>query len=95
MFVRRCWPQGFPWWLFLRFPREDTAADYERGHDCPENPKLHLLHCGVLRRSTPLRAIIRRSTYQVLRTSFGSLAMFAAILRVIAREHVRTPLPLR
>src|SRR5215472_19311717 len=22
MFVWRCWPQSFCWWLFLRFPRE-------------------------------------------------------------------------
>jgi hypothetical protein len=40
---------------------------------------LHLLHCGVLRHPTPLRAIIRRSAYQVLRSNSGSLAMFAAI----------------
>jgi hypothetical protein len=61
MFVRHRWPQSFRWWLFCRFPREDAAADYECAHDCPENPKWHLLHCGVLHRSTPLRAIIRRS----------------------------------
>jgi hypothetical protein len=40
--------QGFRWWLFCQFPREDTAADYKRRHDCPESPKLHLLHGGVL-----------------------------------------------
>ena len=74
MFVRHCWPQSFPWWLFCRFPREDAAADYECGYDRPENPKLHLLHCGVLRRPTPLRAIIRRSAYQVLRNGSGSFA---------------------
>src|SRR6516164_3432645 len=74
MFVRRCWRQRLYWWLFLRFPREDAAADYECGHDCPENPKLHLRHCGVLRRLTPLEAIIRRSAYQVLRKSPGSFA---------------------
>ena len=28
---------------------------------CQENPKLHLLHCGALRRSTPLQIIIGRS----------------------------------
>ena len=39
----------FRWWLFRRLPREDATADYECGHDRPENPKLHLLHCGVLR----------------------------------------------
>jgi hypothetical protein len=49
MFVRHRWPQSFRWWLFCRLPREDAAADYECAHDCPENPKLHLLHCGVLR----------------------------------------------
>jgi hypothetical protein len=42
---------------------------------------LHLLHCGVLRRPTPLRAIIRRSAYHVLRTDSGSFAIFAAIRR--------------
>ena len=54
MFVRHRWPQSFRWWLFCRFPREDAAADYECAHDCPENPKWHLLHCGVLRCLTPL-----------------------------------------
>ena len=49
MFVPHRWPQSFPWWLFCRLPREDAAADYECAHDCPENSKLHLLHCGVLR----------------------------------------------
>src|SRR5215469_15966771 len=65
------------WW----FPREDAAADYECGHDRRENHQWHQLHChcGVLRRLTlPLRAIIRRSAYQVL-------AMFAAILRALSR----------
>src|SRR5262249_12195531 len=68
----------------MRFPREDAGADYECGHDRPENHQWHELHCrcGVLRRLTPpLRAIIRRSAYQVLRNSPGSLAMSAAILR--------------
>ena len=51
-FVRHHCAQS--WWLFLRFPRENAAADYPCNHDCPENPKLHLLHCGVLRRLTPL-----------------------------------------
>ena len=81
MFVRRCWPQRLYWWLSLRFPREDTTAYYECGHDCPENPKLYLLHCGVLRRLTPLQAIVGRSAYQVLRNSSGNLATFTAILR--------------
>src|SRR6516162_10183074 len=81
MFVRHCWSQSFCWWLFLWFPRENAAADYECGHDCPENPKLHLRHCGVLRRPTPLPAIIGRSAYQVLRNSSGSLAKLIAILR--------------
>ena len=49
MFVRHRWPQSFRWWLFCRLPREDVAADYECAYDCPENPKWHLLHCGVLR----------------------------------------------
>ena len=74
MFVPHRWPQSFRWWLFCRFSREDAAADYECAHDCPENPKWHLLHCGVLRRPTPLRAIIRRSAYQVLRNGSGSFA---------------------
>ena len=82
MFVRHRWSQSFCWWLFLRFPRENAAADYECGHDCPENPKLHRLHCGVLRRSTPLRAIIGRSAYQVLRTNSCSFATLAAIRRM-------------
>ena len=73
-FVRHRWPQRLYWWLFLRFPREDAAADYECGHDCPENPKLHLRHRGVLRRLTPLRAIIRRSAYQVSSSLLSSLA---------------------
>ena len=81
MFVRHCWSQSFCWWLFPWFPRENADADYECGHDCPENPKLHLRHCGVLRRPTPLPAIVGRSAYQVLRSSSGSLAMFAVILR--------------
>src|SRR6516164_4323654 len=67
------------WRPFCRPSSEDATADYECAHDCPENPKLHLWHCGVLRRPTPLRAIIRRSAYQVLRESSGNLAMFAAI----------------
>jgi hypothetical protein len=78
MFVR---PQRFRRWLFCRLPREDAAADYECGHDCPENPKLHLLHFGVLRRPSPLRPIIRRSAYQVLRSSPGSVAKLAAMRR--------------
>src|SRR6516164_5328644 len=88
MFVRRCWSQSFCWWPFLRFPREDAAADYKCGHDCPENPKLHLRHRGVLRRLTPLRAIIGLSAYQVLRNNSGNLAMFAAILRASSREQL-------
>jgi hypothetical protein len=44
-FVQHRWPQGFRWWLFCQFPREDTAAHYERRHDYPEAPKLHVLHC--------------------------------------------------
>jgi hypothetical protein len=95
MFVRHRWPQCFPWWLFCRFPREDAAADYECGQDRPENPKLHLLHCGVLRRVTPPRAIIDLPGHQVLRTNSGSLAIFAAIRRAssllsnLAAEHRR------
>jgi hypothetical protein len=54
MSVRHRWLQRFRWWLFSQFPREDTAIDYERRHDGPESPKLHLLHGGVLRHSTPL-----------------------------------------
>ena len=79
MFVRHRWPQSFCWWLFCRFSREDAAADYECAHYCPEDPKWHLLHCGVLRRPTPIRAIIGRSEYHVLRNSSGSLAILAAI----------------
>jgi len=86
IFVRRCWPQSFCWLLFCRLSREDAAADYECAHDCPENPKWNLLHCGVLRRPTPLRAIIRPSTHQVLRNSSGNLAKLAAIRRASSRE---------
>jgi hypothetical protein len=67
MFDWHFWPRSFHWWPFCQFPREDTAADHERRHDCPENPKLHLLHCGVLRHSTPLDAIISSRMYQVAR----------------------------
>jgi hypothetical protein len=56
-FVRHRWPQRFCRWLFRRFPREDAAADYECGRDRPENPKVDLLHRGVLRRLTPLQAL--------------------------------------
>ena len=71
------------WRNFWRVPRENAAAGYECGHDCPENHQWHDLHChcGVLRRLTPLRGIIRRAAYQVLRNVSGSLAMFAAIRR--------------
>src|SRR5215813_13270147 len=69
MFVRHRWPYGFHWWLFSWFAREDAAADDECGHDCPESPKRYLLHCGVLCRSTPPRAIISSTTYLVLRNS--------------------------
>src|SRR5262249_21331194 len=62
---------------------EDAAADDECGHDCPESPKRYLLHCGVLCRSTPPRAIISSTTYLVLRNSSGSLAIFAAIRREV------------
>jgi hypothetical protein len=85
MFVRHRWPQGFRWWLFCRFPREDAAADKECGHNRPENPKLHLLHCGVLRRPTPLQDIVNSPTNQVSRKSFGSLAIFTAIRRASSR----------
>ena len=88
MFVRHRWPQSFLWWLFCRLPREDAAADYECAYDCPENPKLHLLHCGVLRRVTPPRAIIDRPAHQVLRNSSGSLAIFAAIRHVRLLLHL-------
>jgi hypothetical protein len=81
VFVRHRWPQSFRWWLFCRFPREDAAADYECGHDCPENPKWYLLHCGVLRRVTPPRAIIDLPAHQVLRTNSGSFAMLATMRR--------------
>jgi hypothetical protein len=87
MSVRRRWPQGFRWWLFCQFPHEDTAADYERRYDCPESPKLHLLHCGVLRCSTPLAAaIITRGDYQVLRSNSGSFAKLTAVLRATAHD---------
>src|SRR5215472_16569596 len=65
--------------------REDAAADDECGHDCPESPTRYLLHCGVLRRSTPPRAIISSTTYLVLRNSSGSLAILAAIRRASSR----------
>jgi hypothetical protein len=80
MFVRHRWPEGFRWWLFCQFPREDTAADYERGHDRPESPKLHLLHCGVLRSlTTTSHCCIRKLLNQALRNSSGNLAKFTAI----------------
>jgi hypothetical protein len=79
MFVRHRWPHSFCWWPFCRFPREDAAADYECGHNCPENPKLHLRHCGVLRRPTPHKPIINSPRYQVLRNS--NFAISAAIRR--------------
>jgi hypothetical protein len=79
MFVRHRWAQSFPWWLFCRFPREDAAADHECEHGRNKNPKLHLLHCGALRRATPPRAIIDLPAHQVLRTNSGSLAILAAI----------------
>jgi hypothetical protein len=73
MSVRHRWPQGLRWWLFCQFPREDTADDYERRHDCPESPNLHLMHGGVLRHSTPLVAgIITRGDYQVLRSNHAA-----------------------
>src|SRR3974390_1628640 len=86
MFVRHRWPQSFRWWLFCRLPREDATADHECAHDCPENPKLHLLHCGVLRRPTPLRAIIRRSAFHVLLNHSGSFTIFSAICRASSFE---------
>src|SRR5262245_60872496 len=85
MFVGHRWPESFHWWLFSWFAREDAAASDECGHDCPESPKRYLLHCGVLCRSTPPRAIISSTTYLVLRNSSGSLAIFAAILRALSR----------
>ena len=53
-------------------PREDAAADYDFDHGSNKNSKLHLLHCGVLRR---LPAIMSLTGHQVLRNSSGSLAM--------------------
>jgi hypothetical protein len=79
MFVRQRWPQSFYCWLFCRFAREDAAADYECAHGCQENPNLYLLHSGVLHRVTPPRAIIDLPAHQVLRSSSGNLARFAAI----------------
>src|SRR5262249_13005873 len=73
MFVGHRWPESFHWWLFSCFAREDAAAGDECGHDCPESPKRYLLHCGVLRRSTPPRAIISSTTYLVLRNSSWQL----------------------
>jgi hypothetical protein len=80
MFDWHRWPHSLRWWLFCQFPREDTAADYERRHDCPESPKLHLLHCGVLRSlNTTSHCCIRKLLNQALRNSSGSLAKFTAI----------------
>jgi hypothetical protein len=42
---------------------------------------LYLLHSGVLHRVTPPRAIIDLPAHQVLRSSSGNLARFAAIRR--------------
>lgn len=73
MFDWHRWPRSFRWWVFCPFPRQDTAADYERRHDCPESPKLHLLYV-VSSVTTPLvAAIITRSGYQVLRSNPGSI----------------------
>jgi hypothetical protein len=44
----------FPLMAFCRFPREDATADYECDHRGNKNPKLQVLHRGVLRRLTPL-----------------------------------------
>jgi hypothetical protein len=83
MFVRNCCPQSFHGQLFCWFPREDAAADYPCKHGGKKHPKLCLLHRGVLRSPTPLRTIINSPTYQVLRNSSGSLAIFAAIRRAL------------
>jgi hypothetical protein len=84
-FVRYHWLQRLRWQRFSWFPREDTAADYDCGHSQNEDYKLHLLHRGVLRSPTPLRAIINSPTHQVLRNSSGNLAIFAAIRRASSR----------
>jgi hypothetical protein len=42
----------------------------------------------LYRRLTPLRAIIRRSAYQVLRNSSGSLAILAAIRRAPSSPYI-------
>jgi len=81
MFVGHRCPQSLRWWLFCRLPREDAAADHECDYDRNKNPKLRILHCGVLRRVIPLRAIIDLPAHQVLRTNSGSLATLAAIRR--------------
>jgi hypothetical protein len=55
MFVRHHWPQGFPWWLFSWFPRENAAGDHKRGHGHKKHRKLNLLwHGGVSIAPTPL-----------------------------------------
>jgi hypothetical protein len=78
MFVRHYWLQGFRWCLFSWFSAEDAAADHECGDNCPESPKLHLLHCGVSVANTT------RSHYKL--TDVSSLAQQLRQLRHIGRD---------
>jgi hypothetical protein len=54
MFVGHRWLQGFRWWFFSSFSREDAAADYKCGHNRNKAHKLQLLHRGVFIAPTPL-----------------------------------------
>src|SRR5262249_25388531 len=62
----------------------------ECGHDCPENPKLHLRHCGVLRR--PNTTTSHYKTFHVSSLA-QSLRQFGDIRRNPSRliAHARLP----
>ena len=77
---------GYFWRPFCRPSRENAAADYKRGHDCPENPKLHLWHlrCSPSPNTTT-------SHYKTLRVS--SLAQQLRQLGDI-RRRMSEPCPL-
>ena len=46
-------PAGLPPCGLVAFPRENATADHKRDHSGKENPKLHLICHGVLRRPIP------------------------------------------
>ncbi len=72
--------------FFCRFPREDAAEDHPCSQRGKKQPKLCLLHRGVLRRpNTTHKDIIKRPAHQVLANSSGSLAIFGDPPRLIAK----------